>query len=64
VILNCQHCGKIVADIELAKIRNDAVMLCKECWQLIEGLMEVARSQKNRSSKDLDFLTNLFGMKK
>ena len=50
--------------MEKGKIRNGAIVLCKECWQLIGGLIDVARSQKGGSSKDLDFLTNLFGMKK
>ena len=64
MILNCQHCGKLVGDMEKGKIRNGAIVLCKECWQLIGGLIDVARSQKGGSSKGLDFLTNLFGMKK
>lgn len=64
MILNCKHCGKMVGEMELGKIRNGAVVLCKECWQLIDGLIGVARSQKSGSNgKDLDFLTNLFGMK-
>lgn len=52
--LHCEKCGKFMADVRDASIRNGMIVLCGPCWRLII-----------RPPADMpDFFEGLFGGRK
>lgn len=45
--LSCHKCKRNMGEIELGKIRNGAIILCKECWDLANAILVMAEVDKN-----------------
>jgi hypothetical protein len=61
-ILICELCKKDMGEIELGKIRNHAIILCKYCWDKAKIAIEMAEMARSQA-KDYDmpdFMKDLF----
>ena len=45
--LTCQKCKRYIGEMEKGKMRNNAVILCKECWGVAEAAMIMAEIGKS-----------------
>lgn len=61
--LHCASCGKLVARLRDAAVRNGMVAYCQECNTLVARLLQQFNKQARAFQDVPDFLAGLFGGK-
>lgn len=67
-VLSCTHCKKFLGEIERGKLRNGSVLLCDECWKILETIVYSSNigkkydKNKNRFNFEASDFMGLFGM--
>lgn len=57
--LFCKRCNKPMGTVGSCKLRKHLVVLCTECWNVVDCADKMARAVPNRAA---DMMKDLFGM--
>ena len=58
--LKCEKCKLALGEMDKGKIRNGAILLCRDCWKKAEVAMGVAEMATNEMP---DFMKDIMGKK-